>query len=89
MEWPAAREVAIFLCSALMRLHLEYYIQDWGPQHKEDMEPLERVQGKAMKMIKGLKHISYKDKLRELSLFSLEKGQGRYHCSLPILRESL
>ena len=53
------------------------------------MELLEWVQRSAMKMIKGLKHISYKDKLRELSLFTLEKGQGRYNCSLPILRESL
>jgi len=41
MEWPAAREVAIFLCSALMRLHLEYYIQDWGPQHEKNTEVLE------------------------------------------------
>ena len=38
-----------------------------------NIELLERVQTKAMKMIKGLEHLSYKDRLRELGLFSLEK----------------
>ena len=40
--------------SALMRLHLENYIQFWGPQHKEDM----KLQRKAMRMIRGLEHLS-------------------------------
>lgn len=34
----------------------------------------EVVQRRAMKMIRGLKHLSYKDKLREVKLFSLEKA---------------
>jgi len=41
-------------------------------QHK-DMELLERVQGRTTRMIGGLEHLSYKDRLRELELFSLEK----------------
>ena len=41
------------LYSALIRTPLEFCIQAWDPQHRKDVKLLERVQRKAMKMIRG------------------------------------
>jgi len=52
---------------------MEYCIQGWGFQHRKEVELLERIHRRDTKMIQGLEHLSYIDRLKELVFFSLEK----------------
>ncbi|KAK4826733.1 hypothetical protein QYF61_010986 [Mycteria americana] len=85
-----SREVILLLFSTLLKPHLEYCIQLWGPQCKKDIDLLEQVQRRAIKIIRGLEHLSYQEKLRKLRWFSPKKRKlwGHLVVAFQYLKEA-
>ena len=63
-----------------VRPHLEFAVQAWSPWLLKDMEVLEKVQERAVKMVVGLQSSEYHDRLRELGLPSLAERRIRGDC---------
>jgi len=71
------REVTVLHYFALIRPHLEYCIQVWGPQHKNEYRGCH-------KGIIGLENLSNEDRMRKLVLFTLEKSRLCENCLVAL-----
>src|SRR5271163_4269653 len=57
-------DVSEILYGTLVRPNLEYAIQVWSPYQESSRNDIEKVQKRATKMLQGLKHKSYEERLR-------------------------
>lgn len=64
------RKLILSLYSALLRHYLEYCVQLWDSQHKENMDLLEQAQRMDTKMIRETELLSKEKRLRELKMFA-------------------
>ena len=67
----------LLIYRALVRPRLEYACQAWSPHLVRDITLLERVQRRATRMVSGLTGYSYEDRLRYLSLQTLQTRRRR------------
>ena len=65
------------LYKALVRPHLEYAQEVWSPSWKRDRDKLERVQRRATRLVPGIRHLSYRQRLEALNLPTLEYRRKR------------
>ena len=59
------------LFTSVIRPHLEYGGPVWNPHLKKHIQTIENVQRRASKMIPGLSHLRYKERLKKINLPTL------------------
>ena len=69
--------------------HLKYRVQAFTTQDKKVVKLFKWSLDKATKMIRGLEHLCFEERLREIGLFSLEKRMLQGDLSVVFLKGRL
>merc|ERR1711911_421879 len=72
------RFVYVKLYKKYVRSHMEFSVSAWYPWSVANKEALERVQTRAVAMVSGLTRTTYKERLEEIGLMSLETRRIRF-----------
>ena len=72
-----SKNVILSLYKSLVRPHLDYCVQVWGPYLKKDTNLIEAVQRRALRLIDNFKYLSYDKRLQKVQMTSLEKRRVR------------
>jgi hypothetical protein len=67
------RKVFVRLYKQYVLPHLEFSSPAWSPWTRADIEKLENVQKRAVRMVAGLKSSTYEERCKEIGLKSLEE----------------
>ena len=71
------RNIMLPLYNAHVRSRLEYASVIWNPYRQDDIQAIERVQRRATKLIRGMRGLSYTERLTALGLPSLQFRRRR------------
>ena len=81
------RHIFIRLYKQYVRPHLEFSTQAWSPWLEQDKASLEKIQRRAVAIVSGLVRKQYEERLKELSLQTLEerRHQANMHMVHKII----
>ncbi|KAG0719064.1 hypothetical protein GWK47_051268 [Chionoecetes opilio] len=84
-------ECMMTLWRALVRPILDYCSQLWSPHKAMDIQALESVQRSFTRQIRGMKELSYRERLKRLGQYSQQRRRERYSTIYiwKILEESV
>ncbi len=80
-----AKAAFIQLFYAIVRPHLAYAMEPNFPNLRVGSNHLEKVQRLAIRLVRGLRHVPYEERLRQVNLFSLEHRRLRVHLILAFM----
>ena len=71
------KQLIVLLYKAIVRPHLEYCIQARRPCRRNDIDKLERIQRRAIKIIPELRYLIYESRLLQCGLTTLDTSRLR------------